>query len=268
MRKIALAMAMAMAALGLAASARSADLAYDATAGGDFGVVDLGTGAFSLRGNSGVQLTGLAVGTDGALYSGRYHGTDFYRVDPLNGSLTTIGQSGGMTYLDIGSTLTGVYGLGDDQYLYSINTGTGAATQIGYAGFTPTILGMSTGSADLYISWRHSRTGDGLLYRINTATAASTLVGSTGVTFGALVTTGGTLYGGADPGNATYAVDPATGAATFRANVTGTTRDFYGLAPISNGAAVPEPASWALMILGFGAAGAVLRRRRGAAVAA
>ena len=31
---------------------------------------------------------------------------------------------------------------------------------------------------------------------------------------------------------------------------------------------VPEPASWALMILGFGAAGAALRRRRGGVVAA
>ena len=30
---------------------------------------------------------------------------------------------------------------------------------------------------------------------------------------------------------------------------------------------VPEPAAWALMILGFGGAGAMLRRRRGAAVA-
>jgi hypothetical protein len=28
-------------------------------------------------------------------------------------------------------------------------------------------------------------------------------------------------------------------------------------------AGVPEPASWAMMILGFGAAGALLRRRRG-----
>ena len=33
-------------------------------------------------------------------------------------------------------------------------------------------------------------------------------------------------------------------------------------------AAVPEPASWAMMIMGFGAIGATLRRRRAAAVAA
>ena len=33
-------------------------------------------------------------------------------------------------------------------------------------------------------------------------------------------------------------------------------------------AAIPEPATWAMMILGFGAAGAVLRRRRAVAIAA
>jgi hypothetical protein len=32
--------------------------------------------------------------------------------------------------------------------------------------------------------------------------------------------------------------------------------------------AVPEPASWAMLIIGFGLTGAAARRRRGAAVAA
>ena len=269
MRNNLMALAVAATALCCAVSAHSADRAYDATLGGDFGVVDLKNGVFTLRGNSGVQLTGLAVGADGALYSGRYHGTEFYRVNPLNGSLTTIGHSGGMTYIDIGSTLSGVYGLGDDEYLYSIDTGTGAATQIGYAGFWPTILGMSTGSADLYIAWQSNTSGNDYLYRMNTANASTPLVGYTGVAFGALVTTGGTLYGGVDPGNAVYAVNPATGAFTFKANVTGTTREFFGLAPISaaEAAGVPETASWTLMIVGFGAAGAMLRRRRATTLA-
>ncbi len=38
-------------------------------------------------------------------------------------------------------------------------------------------------------------------------------------------------------------------------------------APPLNGG-VPEPATWAMMILGLGGAGAMLRRRRGAAVLA
>ena len=49
----------------------------------------------------------------------------------------------------------------------------------------------------------------------------------------------------------------------------------YGYAPIGlsevrfTGSAVPEPATWAMMILGFGAAGAAMRnnRRRQAALA-
>jgi hypothetical protein len=42
---------------------------------------------------------------------------------------------------------------------------------------------------------------------------------------------------------------------------------FKGALPTAGGvpAAIPEPASWAMMILGVGAVGAVLRRRRGLA---
>ena len=39
-------------------------------------------------------------------------------------------------------------------------------------------------------------------------------------------------------------------------DVNGTQRQAYGVAPI------PEPATWALMILGFGAAGGMLRYQR------
>ncbi len=38
--------------------------------------------------------------------------------------------------------------------------------------------------------------------------------------------------------------------------------------PTTGGGAVPEPATWALMIIGFGTAGAMLRRRRAAGVVA
>ncbi len=44
--------------------------------------------------------------------------------------------------------------------------------------------------------------------------------------------------------------------------------DDISLSTEAPSAVVPEPASWALMILGFGATGAVMRRRRRGAVAA
>ena len=43
--------------------------------------------------------------------------------------------------------------------------------------------------------------------------------------------------------------------------------DLEGLGGLGGGAAVPEPGTWALLILGFGAVGAVLRRRHAAGAA-
>ena len=43
---------------------------------------------------------------------------------------------------------------------------------------------------------------------------------------------------------------------------------YYGFTVGDAGAAVPEPASWAMMVLGFGSLGAVLRRRRQIALTA
>jgi hypothetical protein len=42
--------------------------------------------------------------------------------------------------------------------------------------------------------------------------------------------------------------------------------DFLLIDNVQIGSAVPEPASWALMIVGFGLTGAALRRRHAAAV--
>jgi Protein of unknown function (DUF642)/PEP-CTERM motif len=55
---------------------------------------------------------------------------------------------------------------------------------------------------------------------------------------------------------------------TLAATVPGNGGVFFDDIQVNGPAAVPEPASWALMIGGFGLAGAALRRRRSAAVCA
>jgi predicted amidohydrolase YtcJ len=52
-------------------------------------------------------------------------------------------------------------------------------------------------------------------------------------------------------------------ASAARLYTTGPIPKLPGLGSSLSTAAIPEPASWALMIVGFGAAGAILRRRRG-----
>ncbi|MBW8812263.1 MAG: PEP-CTERM sorting domain-containing protein [Caulobacterales bacterium] len=76
------------------------------------------------------------------------------------------------------------------------------------------------------------------------------------------------------PGTGNHFVSNA-GGFWFAADIyDGKTRQTYNVAardafrPVTTTDAVPEPASWALMILGFGSAGAMLRRRRLVAVAA
>lgn len=59
-------------------------------------------------------------------------------------------------------------------------------------------------------------------------------------------------------GSTLYRVDLGTGALTTVGN---TSSVLYGIA-IQQTAAVPEPATWAMMVAGFGALGATMRRRR------
>ncbi len=59
-------------------------------------------------------------------------------------------------------------------------------------------------------------------------------------------------------GSTLYRVDLGTGALTTIGN---TSSVLYGIA-IQQTAAVPEPATWAMMVAGFGALGATMRRRR------
>jgi hypothetical protein len=165
--------ALAVATIFGAFSVKADDIAYMGVVGGDFGTIDLNTGVFTALGNSGQTLAGMAV-ENGMLYGSSYHTTgDLFTINPANGSLTSIGTSN-LDYDDFGSTTSGLYAVGTDANLYSINATTGAPTLIG-----PTGLGLgswrslSTNSSTLYFA-------DGAdLYTLNTTTGAATLVGDT-----------------------------------------------------------------------------------------
>ena len=123
--------------------------------------------------------------------------TRFTASTRLPGALTAIGTSDiGGGYADFGSTTSGLYAFGGDGNLYSIDPTTGAATEIGPTGlsFGGTVMGMSSGSSALYLTQNNS------LYSLNTTNGSATLIGTTNEGesgFGALVSVGGTLYGGA-----------------------------------------------------------------------
>jgi uncharacterized repeat protein (TIGR03803 family) len=204
--------------------------AYMGTITGDFGTIDLNTGAFSLLGNSGVTLAGMAV-ANGTLYGSSYEtgsGT-LYTINPTNGSLAVVGTSP-VNFWGFGSTISSLYVVGLDFNLYSIDSTSGAATLIGPTGLSLSgglWYGVSTNSSTLYFSAGAS------LYTLDTATGAATPVGSTGgPQLGALLLEGGILYGGEDsPALAVATLNPATGAATTGPAVTGTTGIIFALAP-------------------------------------
>ena len=122
--------------LAPAASVATDNIAYMGTVAGEFGTIDLNTGVFSILGNSGQTLAGMAV-TNGLLYASSYHTAGkLYTVNPTNGSVTLVGNSTSLVYDDFGSTISGLYAIGTNAALYSINSTTGTETFIGPTGLT------------------------------------------------------------------------------------------------------------------------------------
>lgn len=254
MKKISSVLLIAGAALlSTALSAAADSFAYMATNIGDFGTLNLSTGVFSMQGNFGQTLAGLAT-VNSTLYGISYAngGGNLYTVNPVNGSLTFVGSSG-LVVDDFGSTASGaLYAVSTSSDLYSINSNTGAATLIGNIGLNLSgFRALSNSGSALYFA-------DGTnIYTLNTTTGAATLLGSTGgAGIGAMTFLNGTLYGGADtPDIRLDTLNPNTGAATDGPLVTGTNGQFYGLAAI-----IPEPAT--LVCVGLGGTMLVLLRGR------
>ena len=249
--------------LSAAALAQADNIAYAGSSSGSFGTMDLKTGVFTLLGNSGQTLAGLAV-ADGSIFATSYHTANgtLFEVNPASGALTSIGTTTGTDYDDFGSTTSGLYAVsfGATQDLYSIDPVTGVATLIGPTGLGyGAWRGLSTNSSTLYFA-------DGAdLYTLSTSTGAATLVGAFGSSaeMGVLLTEGGNLYGGDDTNNTVDTIDIGTGAATVGPKPSASfAGSFYGLAPspVPTGTPTPEPGTWGLLG-GSITALALLRRR-------
>jgi hypothetical protein len=170
------------------------NFAYMGTVAGEFGTLNLNTGVYSVLGNSGQTLAGMAV-TNGQIFASSYHPTGkLFTVNPANGTLAPVGNTTAMVYDDFGSTTSGLYAIGTDAALYSINAATGAETYVGPTGLSfGTWRSLSTNSNTLYFANGPN------LYTINRNTGAASLVGDMGgPQIGALLEEAGQLYGGTD----------------------------------------------------------------------
>jgi hypothetical protein len=206
------------------------DLAYDGTTLWALGgrgnnalyTINIGTGAATLVGNHGIgDLFGLAF-------------------DTANGKLYATQFSGG-------------------NGTYTLNLGTGAATLLSATGSQ---IGGLTYRADTN-QIVGTQDGNGDFYTIDPTTGAKTLLnaGSGGINDSDLdFDAANNAYWLADYDGNVYRYDATTFARTLVGNKIAA---FDGLVVLGRNVtpAVPEPATWGLMLAGFGIVGGAMRRR-------
>jgi hypothetical protein len=226
---------------------------------GVFGTVDLTTGAVSSLASYRYFEASLGV-YDGSLYTATT--AELYTVSTATGSIAPVDNDFGVHLADLGSTLSGLYGVGwgtgdgsssSDLGVYSIDPSTGLAALVGLTGLgynAGDYIGLSTNSSTLYFGDNND------LYTIATTTGAVTLVGSFGAgalpyEMGAMTTINGVLYG-ADVNNGMIdTINTSNGTAAPGA----ASKEIFGLAPDplpSGGLAAPEPGSWSLLAAALG----------------
>jgi hypothetical protein len=221
------------------ASMQGDDLAYVTTQIGQFGTIDLNTGAYTQISAFGLEGAGLGV-AGGRLYTAAYKGSTLYRIDPITGTLTSVGTSA-IQYEGFGSTAKGLYALDANTNLYSVDPVTAATQLIGPTGiphgFLSGGIGISTNAVGLFIA------GSDIIYRVETRTGAARPLSEVPYDFRALLLEGGSLWGIAGCGDCTlqvFTIEPLTGGVTFMANVSGNPAPYVanGLAPLADGMSV------------------------------
>jgi hypothetical protein len=224
---------------------------------GVLGKVDVATGNVTIVGNSGVVLTDIGFDTAGNLFGVSFN--RFYSVDKTSGLATSIGLLGNndMNALVFSSTGT-AYAMGNSSdVVYTVDVGTGAATNSGNAGGFASGGDLAFHGGNLYLASTSNDLVD---------VALGTAVGPFGVSsvFGLANGDDNVLY--AVAGTKVYSVDVVTGAATYILDYSGkglgnaNGQAFYAEA----GAVVPEPGAYLMLAIGMAASWPVIRRSRAA----
>ncbi len=260
--------------LFIPALATASPITYVVSHSGQFGTVDLGTGAYTQIGMGAGDLLGLGEGTDGALFSYTTN-NQLVTINPLNGAETVVGNgfAGFSTFSSLGNGE--LFGLDFDNNLYRVDPLTGRAILIGPTGL-PTKKGDNcpyadslSGSANvlyytLQLGTGCSSTLDSTLFRIDPATGATTVVGPTGVR--EIEGTGFVdqqLYGFSTSfqnGKEIYLIDTSTGKATIDATQSASLDRVFGAVELDPPAA-PEPGTAGLLALGLLLCGIAARSR-------
>lgn len=207
--------------------------------------------------------TGLAFGPGGTLYAHERVSASLYTVNTATAATTLVGVTG-IDAEDFTVALDGSVGYATSNGgLYSINLATGAATLLGSPG---TLDGLTTAPVAVNVNGTPYAAGSifGIdsrsFFYVDIAAATFTFLGSLSgadetLDFGA----DGTLYGHGDDGALyTNPLNPLS--SVFLANTTPGLVFGMAVAP-GDGPAVPEPATWMMLIAGFGLVGFAVRRR-------
>ena len=228
----------------------------------------------AISGLGGSSILGIDFRTrDGFLY-GLNDNRSLFRINPNTGAsslvLSNLAISGSNFAFDFNPTNTNLRIVSNDNTNYFVRFNappialvqqSNAAYAAGSGLFDPDIVAAgytfndnnpATGTTLFVID-----SANDVLATLNVATGALTRVGALGVNLGARTSfdiTGGRNIGFVQNGNTLYNINLSTGALT---SIGRTDRTLFALS-----AAVPEPATWAMMLIGFGAIGAAARSSR------